>query len=401
MKKALLVTTVSGFVPQFEMNNVKILQEMGYEVHYAANYDTPSYGTDNHRLDGTGIIRHQVDFVRSPYSMKNLRVYRQLSRLMQQESFQLVHCHTPMGSVMARLTAHATKTHPVIYTAHGFHFFKGAPLINWLVYYPVEWWLSRYTDQQLCINQEDYKRAKKLHARRVDYIPGVGINGKKICVLSNEEQKEKRRELKIPEEKQVLLSVGELIPRKNHESAIRAIAKLQDPSIVYVICGHGQLDEKLRTLVKTLRVEKQVLFAGYRSDIFEIYQIADLYVFPSYQEGLPMALLEAMSFGLPVVCSAIRGSTDLMEVRTEAEEQLEERKKNEKMPWYRCSGGTLVRHADDVDAYAEAIQDALNHPEWLQSCREWNRKAADAFSLERVDKKMREIYGRIDRGEVR
>ena len=83
MKKALLVTTVSGFVPQFEMNNVKILQEMGYEVHYAANYDTPSYGTDNHRLDGTGIIRHQVDFVRSPYSMKNLRVYRQLSRLMQ------------------------------------------------------------------------------------------------------------------------------------------------------------------------------------------------------------------------------------------------------------------------------------------------------------------------------
>ena len=192
-----------------------------------------------------------------------------------------------------------------------------------------------------------------------------GNKWKKICVLSNEEQKEKRRELKIPEEKQVLLSVGELIPRKNHESAIRAIAKLQDPSIVYVICGHGQLDEKLRTLVKTLGVEKQVLFAGYRSDIFEIYQIADLYVFPSYQEGLPTGTFGGDEFWASSGLLCYTGHRDLMEVRTEAEEQLEERKKNEKMPWYRCSGGTLVRHADDVDAYAEAIQDALNHPEWL------------------------------------
>ena len=119
-KKALLVTTVSGFVPQFEMNNVHILQNMGFEVHYASNYNTPSYGTDNHRLDGTGIIRHQIDFVRSPFKPANLNVYRQLRTLMEQETFQLVHCHTPMGGVMARLAAHATHTGPVIYTAHGF-----------------------------------------------------------------------------------------------------------------------------------------------------------------------------------------------------------------------------------------------------------------------------------------
>ena len=123
LRKALLVTHVSGFVPQFEMNNVRILQELGYEVHYASNFHTPSYGTDNHRLDGTGIIRHQIDFVRSPFSAKNCLVYRQMCDLMKREHFSLVHCHTPMGGVMARLAAHVTGTGPGIYTAHGFPFF--------------------------------------------------------------------------------------------------------------------------------------------------------------------------------------------------------------------------------------------------------------------------------------
>ena len=198
-KKALLVTTVSGFVPQFEMNNVHILQSMGFEVHYASNYNTPSYGTDNHRLDGTGIIRHQIDFIRSPFKPANLKVYRQLCTLMEQESFQLVHCHTPMGGVMARLAAHATHTGPVIYTAHGFHFFKGAKPVNWLCYYPMERFLSRYTDQQICINYEDYERAKKaFHARYTDYIPGVGIDPSRIPHLTEEDIKKKKAELGLP-----------------------------------------------------------------------------------------------------------------------------------------------------------------------------------------------------------
>ena len=195
MKKALLVTHVSGFVPQFEMG---ILQNMGYEVHYASNYHNPSYGDDNRRLDGTGIIRHQVDFERSPYSLKNVTAYRQLKQLMEEERFDLVHCHTPMGGVLARLAAHATNTGPVIYTAHGFHFYKGAPLLNWLIYYPVERWLSRYTDIQITINHEDFMRAKHFKAGRVVRIHGVGID------LDQEDQsvrEEKRLELGIkPEE---------------------------------------------------------------------------------------------------------------------------------------------------------------------------------------------------------
>lgn len=390
MKRALLVTTVSGFIPQFEMNNVKILQEMGYEVHYASNFHTPSYGNDNHRLDGTGVVRHQIDFVRSPYSKGNIAVYKQLKKLMEKDRYDLVHCHTPMGGVMARLAASVTKTKPVIYTAHGFHFFKGAPVLNWLCYYPVEKFLSGKTDQLICINQEDYRRAKTFRAKCVDCIPGVGMNLQKITYLTEDEIFAKKQELGISKDKKILLSAGELIKRKNHEAIIRAVAQLKDPSVVYVICGHGELDAELKKLAKDLKVENQVIFAGYRKDILEMYQLADIFVFPSWQEGLPMALLEAMSCGAPVVCSEIRGSVDLMGTLTE------EKPHN---GWSLHEGGAMVKKADDIAAYVDSIRWCLKHDQWRTTCGERNRLAANDFSLEKVEEKMREIYRRADAKE--
>lgn len=387
MKKALLVTTVSGFVPQFEMNNVRLLQQMGYEVHYASNYHMPSYGKDNRRLDGTGIVRHQIDFVRSPYSLKSWTVYKQLVSLMERENFQLVHCHTPMGGVMTRLAAHFTDTGPVIYTAHGFHFYDGAPLINWLFYYPMEKWLSRYTYQQICINKEDYQLAKGFRARYVDYIPGAGIDLEKVRKMSKLDIAEKKKELGISADKKVILSAGELIKRKNHESVIRAIARIQNKSLVYIICGHGELEKYLAYLIKELELEDQVIFAGYRSDIFEIYQISDLYLFPSYQEGLPMALLEAMASELPVICSDIRGSRDLMGAGL---------LKNMNARWRTCDGGILVKEVDDVEAYAEAIESFLKSPSKMQACGSRNALEAERFSVECVESRMREIYGRSE-----
>ena len=393
-KKALLVTTVSGFVPQFEMNNVKLLQNMGFEVHYASNYNTPSYGTDNHRLDGTGIIRHQIDFVRSPFKPENIIVYKQLKALMEQEQFQLIHCHTPMGGVMARLTAHATHTGPVIYTAHGFHFFKGARPINWLCYYPMEKFLSRFTDQQICINHEDYNRARqKFHARYVDYIPGVGMDFSKISHLTKEDILKKKEELGIPKDKILLLSSGELIKRKNHETILRALAQLKDmENIHYLLCGHGVLDNYLKNLAKELGISHMVTFAGYREDIMDLLKTADLFLFPSYQEGLPMSLLEAMANGLPVICSDIRGSQDLMgEVLSQTDTQKI------------CSGGIMIKKADDVSAYSEAIRHLLTHtpaghlPEYLHELGQNNQRLSKNFGTDAVAAKMKTIYERLCR----
>ena len=371
MKKALLVTTVSGFVPQFEMGNVKILQDMGYEVHYAANFHTPSYGNDNKRLDHTGIIQHQVDFVRSPYKVKeNWKAYKQLKRVMHEGKYDLVHCHTPMGGVLARLAAHRTFTSPVIYTAHGFHFYQGAPKKNWLLYYPMEKFLSRYTFQQICINKEDYKIAKtKFQAAYVNYIPGVGIDLNKIDSVNINIQ-DKKKVLGLPENKKILLSVGELIKRKNHETVIKALALLNDSSIVYVICGKGELEGYLKNLCKELKVDEQVYFLGYREDILEIYRIADAFVFPSWQEGLPFALLEAMASGLPVICSDIRGNRDLVKDQE------------------------FVIKTNKPEEYCLAIRNIFGRDLKYSGVKEKNWLIAREFGKEKVEKIMRKIYER-------
>lgn len=393
-KKILLVTTVSGFVPQFEMNNVRLLQSMGYEVHYASNYNTPSYGDDNHRLDGTGIVRHQIDFVRSPFKLSNFTVYRQLRSLMAQEQFSLVHCHTPMGAVMARLAARATHTGPVVYTAHGFHFYRGASPVYWLCYYPMERFLSRWTDQLLCINQEDYRRAKKsFHAKYVNYIPGAGIDLNKIPARDEQQILKKKQELGISPDKILLLSSGELIKRKNHETIIRTVAHLKKaqqinapgrPQIQYVICGHGKLESYLKATTDRLNVSDIVTFAGYREDMLEIYQAADLFLFPSYQEGLPMALLEAMACGLPVICSDIRGSRDLM--------GKADQKTND---FSFCPGGIMVKKADHMEAYAQAIQYLLSPDQDLKALGEQNVLRSHDFSQEKVENIMKKVYTRL------
>ena len=316
-KKALIITTVSGFVPQFEMNNVKIMQELGYEVHYASNYNMPHYGKDNSRLEGTGIIQHQVDFVRSPFKLRqNLRAFKQLRQLEKKEQFELVHCHTPMGGVLGRIVFGilGSKKTKIMYTAHGFHFFKGAPIKNWLSFYPVEKFLSKWTDLLITINKEDYERAKKaFHAKKVVYIPGVGVDVDKIAKVKVDTEV-KRKEIGIDKDAILVLSVGELNLNKNHEIVIKALAKLQNEKIHYVIAGAGELEEKLRKLSKELNIENQVHLLGFRSDVLELNKVCDIFVFPSIREGLSVSLMEAMASGKPVVCSNIRGNRDLVNV---------------------------------------------------------------------------------------
>ncbi len=322
MRKVLIITTVSGFVPQFEMNNVRILQESGYEVHYASNFKNPHYGKDNSRLDGTGIISHQVDFVRSPFRIyKNIKAYRQLKEIMKTTDFNLVHCHTPMGGVLGRMAArmYRKKGTKVLYTAHGFHFYKGAPLINWLCYYLVEWLLSRYTDILITINDEDYQRAKKFPVSKggkVEKVNGVGIDIEAYRNIQVDREA-KRRELNVRDTDYLLVSAGELTKRKNHQIIIRTLASMKEEckekKIRYVICGEGPERKHLERLIAKEELEEIVLLLGYRTDIKEILAVSDCFIFPSRQEGLPVALMEAMAVGLPCICSDVRGNRDLKE----------------------------------------------------------------------------------------
>ena len=260
-----------------------------------------------------GVRYFQIDFSRNILKVNEiLTAYKQVKQLLEKEKYTFIHCHSPIGGAVGRLAAHRTHT-KVIYTAHGFHFYKGAPLLNWLIYYPIEKWLSRYTDVLITINKEDYQRAKqKFHAKETKYIPGVGIDVEKIQTVQVDRDA-KRRELGIEPDDFLLLSVGELNKNKNHEVVIRALAELNNKKVKYAICGKGDLKEHLEELAEKLGVKDQLFLLGFRTDVIEICKSADVFVFPSKREGLSVALMEAMACGLPCVVSKIRGNVDLVE----------------------------------------------------------------------------------------
>lgn len=308
MMKILYVTTVSSTM-SFFTEHIKMLLQGGHVVDFACNVMKPI----NSELVMLGCEVHDVSLNRSPFSVDNWRGYKQLKGLLRKKETDVVHTHTPIVSALVRVALRKDNHIKIIYTAHGFHFHKGAPLLNWLLFYPVEKWLSRYTDVLITINKEDYERAKKsFKAGRIEYVPGVGVNVEK-CSKVTIKRKEKRTDLGLAEDDFVLVSTGELNSNKNHKTAIHAIHKLNNPSVKYLICGQGQLEDELLHLVKDLDLEHQVMLLGFRTDILEINHIADVFVFPSFREGLSVALMEAMACGLPVVCSDIRGNRDLVE----------------------------------------------------------------------------------------
>ncbi|WP_214793203.1 MULTISPECIES: glycosyltransferase family 4 protein [unclassified Exiguobacterium] len=308
MKKILIVSTVSRQFYLFEQANIEVLNSLGYEVHAAANYSDA-----NERLNHLNIIRHHINIERSPVLVKNnYKAYKQLKNLMIKEKFDIVHCHSPMGGVIARLAAKNAGIKNVIYTAHGFHFYKGAPMINWILYYPVEKVLSKITRTLITINQEDYNISKKFYAKDNFYIPGIGVDVNEFS-NSNETRQKIRKEFNIPLDAFVILSVGELNKNKNHEVVIKALSKINNPKIYYLVCGQGDRMNYLEELILSSNLSANVKLLGFRNDVINIYRGADLFAFPSYREGLSVSLMEAMSMGLPVICSKIRGNIDLIQ----------------------------------------------------------------------------------------
>ncbi|HHV10252.1 MAG TPA: glycosyltransferase family 4 protein [Clostridiales bacterium] len=373
MKRVLMVASVASMIDQFNMDNIGILQGLGYEVYVAANFlngNTSSKQRLNEfiqELEARGVMHHQIDFARSvTHLLSNYKAYKQLRRLIQSMDFQFIHCHSPIGGVCARLLAHKNRV-KVIYTAHGFHFYKGASPMKWLLYYPVERWLSRYTDVLITVNEEDYVIAQSLHAKEVVKIPGIGIDLKSYENVAVDIGG-KKRELGIPEGSFIVLSVGELSKRKNHEIVIKALAESKLSNVIYLICGLGDKEEYLRGLASSLGVD--VKFLGYRSDIRDIYKVADLFVFPSLQEGLPVALMEAMAVGTPVICSDIRGNRDLIDERI-GEQRLNPR---------------------DDKGFSNAISNLYSDKMMRKSKAVYNRMKIKGFSKDKVNDIMTEIY---------
>lgn len=311
MPKLLMVSTVATTLSTFLLPHVQCMQQQGWIVDGVANgilKNTNCVDTFNSVYD--------IEWSRSPFDIKNMaKAMKRIRVIVDDGKYDIVHVHTPIAAAVTRFALrNMVKAGKIkmMYTAHGFHFYEGAPLLNWIIYYPIEKFLSHYTDVLITINKEDYSIGKnKMHAKKTEYMPGVGIDIEKIQSIKVNRNK-KRKELGIPQDAVVLLSVGELSKRKNHEIVIKALAKLEDKNIVYAICGKGPLYGYLQDLARQLNVINRVFLLGFRIDIIEICKASDIFVFPSFQEGLPVALMEAMACGVPVVCSNIRGNSDLI-----------------------------------------------------------------------------------------
>lgn len=315
--RVLMITTVSGFLWQFERNTVELLQEAEAEIHFASNFDRPAYAVREGYFEENGIWLHPIPIEKSPLSVRaNLRALRELRRIIRREQIDTIHCHTPMGGVLGRLASLAAgRKIPVIYTAHGFHFYKGAPLQNWLLYYPAERILARMTDSLVTINHEDEQAAGRFSLRRkgkVCRIPGVGVDTEKYAPRP-ELRREARKRLGVSEQEFCLLTAALLDREKNHATVLEMIRNSPEVSgrpICYCICGEGPYRGKLQKLAEAYGIRDQVQFLGYRNDLDVLLQGADLFVFPSLREGLGMAALEAMACGIPVAGAVSRGTLE-------------------------------------------------------------------------------------------
>ncbi|AZP04906.1 glycosyltransferase family 4 protein [Jeotgalibaca ciconiae] len=364
--KILFVSTVSSTVNAFLLPHIKMLIEKGHQVDIACNINNPI----SPELNGSDCKIYNLEFSRSPHKKGNITAYKKLKKVISINKYDIVHTHTPVASFITRMVCKNMDTIKTIYTAHGFHFYKGAPLKNWLIYYPLEKLLSHYTDTLITINKEDFEiSTKKFKAKRNQYIPGVGLDIKKINNTPSNKD-EKRKSINVPIDAFVILSVGELNKNKNHEIVIKAMSKMKNQKIHYVICGKGSLDSYLKDLASDLKVSSKIHILGLRTDVIEILKASDLFILPSLREGLPVSLIEAMAVGLPVIGSNIRGNIDLI-------------KENK--------GGFLYKK-DNMDELIYYISKIYYENELAIRMGEFNKSEAQNYKLESIIKKLEMVY---------
>ena len=316
MKKALQLAGKVNMIDQFCIPNIRLLQSLGFSVDVVSDFTDPGTISKERaknlekRLKEMDVGVYDIPIPRSLNWSSISFAYKKIKALIETEKYDLVHCHSPIGAAICRYAARKVRRNglKVIYTAHGFHFYTGAPFKNWVLYYSAEKILSKYTDLLITINREDYSRAKKkFKGLRTIYLPGIGVDTQRFYPGAGNRNRI-RTELSLSDSEIMVLSVGELNKNKNHERVIRAISGLD---LVYVVVGKGELKDHLENVAQECNVKLYLM--GYRNDVIDFYAAADVFVLPSIREGLNVSLMEAMASGLSVACSRIRGNVDLIE----------------------------------------------------------------------------------------
>lgn len=371
--RILYVTTVSSTMNAFLIPHIKMLVDKSHQVDVAFNLTRPL----KNELEKLITNVHQLEFSRFPIRNNYLKLVKDMKAVVVEGEYDIVHTHTPIASLVVRLACRNLKNVKVIYTAHGFHFFEGAPKKNWSLFYPIEKFLSKYTDVLITMNEEDYQLAsKKLYANRIAKVNGVGIDLSKFNTISSVKKNIKKSSYGFKKDDFILIYVAELSYRKNQEDLIKAISNLNTtiPNIKLLLIGEGPSAEKHEKLVSKLELAEHVKLLGYRTDIPSLMSISDVIVSTSRQEGLPVNIMEGMASGLPAVVTNSRGNRDLIENN--------------------LNGFVVELH--DVQTFSNKIQDLHNDKELRKRFSEHSLKKIHSYSIENVLEEMKEIYSKLE-----
>lgn len=368
MKKVLIIAHVISHIKAFHIPYIEWFKSKGYEVHVLTN----AQGAELPCCDKL----YDLDIERSPFSLKNLKAIKEAKKIIDAEGYELIHCHTPMGGVIGRLSSIKARKNgtKVLYTAHGFHFYKGAPIINWLLYYTVEKILSFFTDCIITINEEDYRKASKSFATKktaVEKISGVGVDISKFSPLTKEEKQNLKKEYGY-DGKLLLIYAAEFSKDKNHSFSVDSLEELKKyiPNIKILFCGMGKFFEETKSYAFQKNKSDYIDFLGYRDDMSNLYGISDILITSSVREGLATNVIEGMATGLPAVATDIRGHRDVVE---------------------NGKNGYLFK-VDDTEEFVNAVKKLIDSEKRYNAFSENAIIRAKDFNLENSIKQTEAIY---------
>lgn len=311
MKKVLYVTTVSRTINAFLIPHINMLLDNGYEVHCACSIDKPV----DKELQRRGVKIFEVPFSRNPLGIGNIKAFIKLEELQRINDYDIVHVHTPIAAIYGRLLKLNFPSLRIIYTAHGYHFLKGGSKLGWILYYPIEKIMAKFTDVTININKEDYEITKeKLKPKKCYLLNGVGLDLDKYKKLSSKEIQEKRKEFGLKDKDFVVLMIAEINKNKNHIQLINAMDILKDkyPNIKVLCIGDGTLKESLEKQIISRNLQNNIFMLGYRLGVNKLINISDIGILLSRREGLPRNIMEFMACGRKVIATDIRGCRDLI-----------------------------------------------------------------------------------------
>ncbi len=364
MKKILFVATITDHFYYFHLPYLKFFHDLGWEVSVAGKGERKLLNCD---------VQYDIPFARSPFSKGNIEAFKQLKEVINNNDYDIIHCHTPVGGIVTRLIAQKKRKSgaKVLYTAHGFHFYKGAPKINWLIYYPIEWIFSEFTDCLITINQEDYDFAKGHFKKpQVKLVDGVGYNSDLFYPITKEEKLLLRKEKGYNDEDKILIYVAELNANKNQQMLLRMLKEVDNEKVKLLLVGADNYSGQYQKLAEELKIQDKVEFLGHREDVAELLKLSDVCVASSKREGLPVNIMEAMAIGLPVVANENRGHNSLI--------------KDE-------SDGFIIK-SDDYKAMSVAVNRLLENKILYNDISSKAEVDIKRFSKENVTVQMSNIY---------